>query len=124
MGLDNVVLTVTTTLAIVTAIAAVVKDRRKPVLDEAQAQQAIVNSDAVKAEIRRMSEMSNLQRDLRILDLERWGDEMRPWASSVVHEFEKLCELMREDREALGLEMPEIHIQRPPPFPPPRPVPG
>lgn len=121
MSLNETVLVATTLLAVATAIAAIVKDRRKPELDAAQAASALVNSDAVKAEIQRTSNALNAARDLRVLDLEKWADKMRPWVWEVRTTFDTMCALMREDRAALGLDMPDLHLSEPPEFPPPRP---
>lgn len=110
-------------VAIGVAIAGAVKDRRKPVLDAAQAESAIVNSDSVKQQIKRMSDESNMRRDLRILDLEQWGDRVRPYLRIVAQRFDELCDLIREDREKLDLPMPNIEPLPPAPeMPPPRPL--
>lgn len=109
-------------VAIAATLAGIIRDRRKPELDSAQAESAIVNSSSVKLQIKKMSDESNNRRDLRILDLENWGDDMRAWGREVRATFDKICDLMREDRRALNLEMPEIHLSEPPEFPPPRPL--
>lgn len=108
-------------IAIAGAFAGIVRDRRKPALDEAQATSALVNSDSVKAQIKRMSDESNIRRDLRILDLEQWADLMRPWASRAKERDDICFDLIREDRKRLGLDMPYIPELPPvPTFPPPR----
>lgn len=123
MPTTEIGLWVTATVALLGAVWAIVRDRRKPQLDAAQAENTLVNSDAVKAEIKRQSDESNLRRDLRVLDLENWAwEKVRPWGRHVVVTFEKMCDLMREDRTALGLEMPEIHLDEFPEMPPPRPL--
>jgi len=122
MSLNEVVLAITAFGALITAIAALVYNRRKPELDAAQAANALVNSDAVKTEIERSSKALNANRDLRVLDLEKWADKMRPWVWDVRTTFDAMCALMREDRAALGLDMPDLKLSDPPEFPPPRSV--
>ena len=110
-------------VSVLAVIAGIVRDRRKPDLDQAQATSALVNSDSVKQQIKRMSDESNARRDLRILDLEEWADVIRPWASRVKERDDIIFETIREDRRRLGLEMPYIPPLPPvPPFPRPRPL--
>lgn len=120
MSLNEIVLAITAIGALITAVAALVYNRRKPDLDAAQAASALVNSDAVKTEIQRTSNALNAARDLRVLDLEKWADKMRPWVWEVRTTFDAMCALMREDRSVLGLEMPDLKLSDPPDFPPPR----
>jgi adenylate kinase len=113
----------TAVLAVAVAVAGIVRDRRKPELDAAQAESAIVNSSSVKQQIKRMSDESNMRRDLRILDLENWADLMRPWASRAKERDDLIFDTIREDRRRLGLEMPHFPALPPvPAFPPPRPL--
>lgn len=110
-------------IAIVGAAAAILRDRKKPDLDEAQAKSALVNSDSVKQQIRKMSDESNARRDLRVLDLEEWADKMRPWTYQVRDRYERLQELVKDMLWAEGKKMPEdMGLPEPPPFPPPRPL--
>jgi hypothetical protein len=109
-------------LSAVGAIGSVFYKRRQPELDEATAAHQLVSSDAVKTEIERSSRELNAARDLRVLDLEKWADKMRPWVWEVRTTFDRMCVLMREDRVALGLEMPDLKLSEPPEFPPPRPA--
>lgn len=120
MSLTEWGLLVTTAIAVVTAVAAVFRDRKKPVLDEAQAESALVNSESVKMQIKKMSDESNIRRDLRILDLEKWADAAAPWMSLAIDRFNLICRLLREDREKLGLPMPEIDLPPAPERPAPR----
>lgn len=123
MSLSEVLPTLAATVAVLVAIAGVIANRRKPALDEAQATSALVNSDSVKVQIKRMSDESNIRRDLRILDLEQWADLMRPWASRAKERDDMVFELIREDRKRMGLDMPFIPALPPvPAFPPPRPL--
>lgn len=111
----------TAATAIVIAGAGVLRDRKTPVLQQAQADGAVIDAEAVKAEVKRANNELNVQRDLRILDLERWGDRMRPWTSAVKARDDVMCDLIREDRRALNLPMPEIApLPDAPEFPPPR----
>jgi hypothetical protein len=115
------VLVITTTLAVLTAAAAVIRDRKAPVLAQAQADGAIIDAEAVKAEVIRANRDLNVQRDLRILDLERWGDKMRYWVTAVMVRDDVLCRSIREDRAALNLPAPDFPpLPDPPEFPLPR----
>lgn len=114
---------ITTVVAVIGAVWAIIRERNKPELDAAQAQNALVNSDSVKATIQKMSDESNMVRDIRILDLEKWGDKMRPWMREVRDKFDQLCDLLRQELSANGRDMPDIHLSEPPEFPPPRPLP-
>lgn len=121
MSLNEYVLIGTTLLAVVTTVGAVVRDRRRPALDQAQAASTLINSDAVKNEITRTSNALNANRDLRVLDLEVWADKMRPWTYAVREKYEIMYEMVRETRWAESKTMPDdMHLPEPPPFPPPR----
>ena len=112
-------------IAAIVALAGAWHSRRKADLDEAQATNALVNSDSVKAQIRRMSDESNLRRDTRILDIEAWADEMRPWASEVQESYAVLVELAVSVLWDRGESLPDTVPRRlppPPKFPPPRPM--
>ena len=109
-------------VSVLAVIAGIVRDRRKPDLDQAQATSALVNSDSVKQQIKRMSDESNARRDLRILDLEEWADLMRPWASDAQAKFAMLAEMIRAELWDKGKRMPDIELMPPPKFPPPRPL--
>jgi hypothetical protein len=122
---SELILWITTGLALLVGLAGIIKDRRTPELNQAQATSALADSDQVKAEIKRLSEQSNMARDLRILDLEKWGDAMRPWASSVMRRDNQMLELIKEDRVRCNLPMPELEPLMPyPEFPAPRPLPS
>lgn len=124
MSTSELLLSGTSIISCVGAVILTINNRRKPVLDTATAQKAFVDSDAVKQEIKRMSEESNIRRDLRILDLENWGEDMRPWVFAIKERNDVLYALIREDRKMLGLDMPDIPPLPPTPiFPPPRPLP-
>lgn len=115
MQISEIVLVSTTMLAVGTAIAAIVRDRRKPQLDAAQAETALVNSDAIKAEIKRQSDVSNARRDLRLLDLENWAfEKVRPWGREAVTRFDQQSDVVSELAQALGRTVVPVHL---PPFP-------
>lgn len=117
------VLYATTLLAIITAIAAIVKDRRKPDLDAAAIESTVINSAKVKAEIKSRAQQENFRRDLRILDLEEWGEQVRPYLSQVAERDNQMLTLIREDRVRCKLPMPDIApLPPPPPFPKPQPL--
>lgn len=107
-------------VSVLAVVAGIIRDRRKPDLDQAQATSALVNSDSVKQQIKRMSDESNARRDLRILDLEEWADAMRPWASDAQAKFAMLAEMIRAELWDRGRPMPDIDLLPPPKFPPPR----
>lgn len=113
-------------VAILVSIAGVIRERRKPALDAAQANSALVNSDAVKQQIKKMSDESNVRRDLRILDLEEWADAMRPWSSEVQAYYAMLVDIVKAEMwEAGHRELPgglPTTLPAPPEFPKPRPL--
>lgn len=124
MSLSEILLATAATLSAAGAIGATFYKRRQPILDEATAAHQLINSEAVKTEIERSSKELNAARDLRVLDLEKWADKMRPWIWEVRAKFDTICNLMREDRKALGLDMPILELSDPPEFPAPRPLAG
>lgn len=96
------------------AVWTVVKERRKPQLDEAQ-------TAAVRAEVQKSDRSLNLWRDRRILDLESWGDHMRPWASAMDRRDEQMMVLITTAYERLGWPVPAIEPKPAmPKFPEPR----
>lgn len=116
MHWNEIALALSPLAALIVAVWAVIRERRKPQLDEAQI-------DQVKNEIKRTNEEFNLRRDRRILDLENWGDNMRPWASAMMRRDDVMCNLIKEDRTRLGLPMPDIEPLPPmPEFPKPQPL--
>lgn len=123
MTLSEGVLICTTLLAVATAIGAIVRDRRKPLLDAAQAASALVNSDAVKTEIERTSKALNANRDLRVLDLEKWADKMRPCIWAIKERDDVICNALRQAYTRLELPMPSLPpFPEIPEFPEPRPL--
>lgn len=115
MTLTEVALILTAGGSLALTVWTIVKERRKPQLDEAQTR-------AVQVEVARSSAELNASRDLRVLDLEQWADKMKPWTREVRDKFEMVCELLKEERWAVGKSMPEIHLPPPPEPPPPRPL--
>lgn len=122
MSLSEILLASAAILSSLGAVGAVFYKRRQPELDNATAAHQLVSSNAVKTEIERASRQLNAQRDLRVLDLETWADLMRPWTREVRDKFDRLFEMLRDERWSAGKDMPEIHLPDPPEFPPPRPV--
>ncbi|MGA5467192.1 hypothetical protein [Mycobacterium sp. NPDC050041] len=103
--------------AILIAVLAYIQNRRKPKLDEEQ-------TKAIKNEVAKTSHDLNLARDLRTLDLEVWGDAMRPWASAMTRRDEMMMHLLADAYERLEMPMPPVEPLPPmPKFPTPRPIP-
>lgn len=116
MHLNEIALVLSPLAAVIIAVWAIVRERKKPQLDEAQI-------DQVKAELRKDDVMFNLHRDRRILALERWGDNMRGWVSGLRRRDEQMINLIREERERCGLDMPPVEpFPEPPEFPTPEPI--
>jgi histidinol dehydrogenase len=106
------------------AMGAVFYKRRQPELDEATAAHQLVSSDAVKTEIERASRELNAARDMRVLDLEKWADKMRPVLWKIKDRDDVMCEMVRTAYARLGLSPPHIpDFPEVPEFPPPRPMP-
>lgn len=122
MQLNEIVYILTTIGAIGVAVAAIIRDRRKPALDSAQAENTLVNSESVKATIREMTDQANAKRDqanamrdLHLLQLEDWAfEEVRPWGREVVRKYDKQNDMLRELGARLDVDVPEDHL---PPFP-------
>jgi hypothetical protein len=111
--------------AVIPAIGALtlaIRERRKPELDAAQIESAIVNSESIKQEIKNKSDLSNARRDIRLLALEKWGfEEVRPWGRDVVVKFDLMADLLRAELWSQGhKEMPDIHLTPFPEMPPPQ----
>lgn len=113
--MDRWILVATTISALAVAVAGIVRDRRKPQLDDAQAEHVLVNSSSVKATIKKMADDSNMARDRRIIDLEDYlFNQVRPWARDVVVKFDMVSDLLRAELWTRTKDMPDIHIK---PFP-------
>lgn len=112
---------VVSVLSVISALVAVFYKRKQPELDHATAAHQLVSSDAVKAEIERSSRALNASRDLRVLDLERWADEMRPVIWKIKDRDDIMCEMITQAYVRLGMEAPAIPpFPEVPEFPPPR----
>lgn len=123
MSLSEVFLAAAAILSAVGALGAVFYKRRQPELDQATAAHQLVSSDAVKTEIERSSRALNAARDLRVLDLENWADEMRPWVYGVRTRDDMMCDLIKKAYEKLQMPIPDIpELPDTPKFPEPRPV--
>lgn len=109
----------TALVAIVGAAAAIIRDRRKPQLDQ-------VNSDLVRTEVRKMNDeinaerdRKNARRDLRLLQLDTWAfDKIVPWGRDAVRKFDMQGDQVEELATALGRSVDRIHLD---PFPDPPP---
>lgn len=118
---DSIVLWITTTIAVVTAGTAIWQNWRKPKLDAAQAAKLVIDADVVKTEIERAAKALNASRDLRVLDLEKWADKMRPTLWDIKVRDEILIDLIRAAYVKLGMPVPDIPaFPLIPDFPPPR----
>ena len=90
------------------ALLAVFYKRKQPMLDEATAAHQLVSSDAVKTEIERSSRELNAARDLRVLDLEKWADRMRPVIWKIKARDDVMCDLIKGAYSKLTLPVPVI----------------
>lgn len=123
MSITEWSLLATTAVAVIGAILLGIRERRKPVIDAATAESIVVNSEAIKQEIKRQGDLSNARRDLRLLALEKWGfEDVRPWGRDVVTKFDTQNELVRELATALGRTVPEVRLAPFPEMPPPQAV--
>lgn len=122
MQLNEAIYILTTVTVLIGAAAAIIRERRKPQLDAAQAENALVNSESVKATIKQMTDkanamrdQANAMRDLHMLALEDWAfEEVRPWGREVVVKYDKQNDLLRELGKRVDVDVPEDHL---PPFP-------
>lgn len=105
MSISEFVPVAAAVVAIVGAVAAFWQNRKKVVLDGAQA-------EAVAIQVRKTNNELNASRDLRTLDLELWGDRMRPVIWQIKGRDDAMCAVIEQQSLALGLPHPEI-----PPFP-------
>jgi hypothetical protein len=110
---------ITSLIVAIGGIGALVRDRRKPELDAAQAANALVSSESVKAEIKRMSDETNLNRDQRIWALEQFVDKARPYFRQISDVVDELCHRLKVEVEKTGGTMPAIVVPDPPAIPPP-----
>lgn len=113
MNSELVVLILSLIVPIGSLIYMVIYTRRK---DSAQ-------TDEVKQTIRKMSDETNASRDLRIWDLEKWSDLMRPWARAVLARVDTLCDLLDAELNAQGKQLPPMDPLPPMPEPPPPRIP-
>lgn len=121
MSVTEWILIATTITAAVGAFSLAIRERRKPELDAAQAASAVVNSESIKQEIKKQSDLSNARRDIRLLALEQWGfDQVRPWGRDVVTKFDLIADLLKAELWEQGKAMPEIHLAPFPEMPPPQ----
>ncbi len=103
------------------AIGTLFYKRRQPELDQATAVHQLVTSDAVKTEIERSSRALNAARDLRVLDLEKWADQMRPVIWKIKGRDDVMCDLIKGAYVKLALPAPTIpEFPEIPEFPAPR----
>jgi hypothetical protein len=106
------------------AVGAVFYKRHQPELDRAAAAHELVNSKAVQTEIERSSRLLNAYRDQRTLDLELWGEQMRPVMYQIKSRDDVLSTLIKDAYARLGLAVPQIPpFPDLPVFPAPRPLP-
>lgn len=111
----------TAATAVLIAIAAVVRDRKTPVLTQAQADGVRIDAEAVKAEVKRANTALNVGRDLRILDLEKWADRMRPTIYRIKERDDVMCTLIKSAYAHMEMPIPDIPpFPEVPEFPPPR----
>lgn len=122
---DNIALWIGIAIAITGSVAALVKDWRKPSIDKATTDRLKTEVQAANMELNLDRDRLNAHRDRRVLDLERWADQIRPvmWARD--QRIEMLTRMVIEDHAALEKTCPPLPpMPEWPPFPEPRPLPG
>ena len=113
MTLAETALLGTTIVAIVGAMAAIVRDRRKPRVDMASASQ-------IESVVKEYADKSNARRDLRLLQVENWAySQVRPWGWDAVAKFNLQNDMVRVLAVKLGETVPEVHLAPFPEMPPP-----
>lgn len=118
MQIDRILTVIATGVAIAAAVAAIIANRRKPKVDDATVAQ-------IKSSVTKDNLILNAYRDQRVLDLELWGEHMRPWASALDRRDEQMMGLIITAYERLNWPMPDIVPKSPmPKFPEPRPLPS
>lgn len=102
------------------AVGGWIQNRRKPMIDAAQASQIDADEKRLRATIENMSKETNQDRDFRIWQLEQHYDrEIVPWSRRVISGFERVVNLLRIEIEKNGGIMPEIEIPILPELPEP-----
>jgi hypothetical protein len=111
-------------VALVTAIALIRewrRDRGKPAVDAAQADQMLADKDTLRATIEKMAAETHRSRDFRIWQLEGYVDLDRSWHRKMITLVEYLIELLRAELAKNGGALPVIDVPLPPEIPePPR----
>lgn len=102
------------------AVGGWIQNRRKPLVDAAQALQIDTDDKRLRKTIEQMSRETNQDRDFRIWQLEQHYDrEIVPWSRRVISGFERVVNLLRIEIEKNGGIMPEIEIPILPELPEP-----
>lgn len=121
MTITEVLLAIPAIGGLATGAAALIYNRKTPVLTQAQADSELVDIEAVRLEIARSSQALQAERDLRNLDIERWGDRIRPVLMRFRERDDIMARILVEWSALLGLPIPEIpSLPDVPEFPPPR----
>lgn len=130
MQLDQALQIAGTITALGIATGALIRDRKKPKLDDSQVEvndanieHTIVNSESVKGELRKMNDEFNLRRDLELSDLRVWAyDQTLPWYRLVQKTWDEREVIICEMARLLDRVIEPIHLPDFPPIPPPRPL--
>lgn len=118
MTLTELGLVITPVLAIAGAAWAIIRDRRKPSIDGGTAKQ-------IGLQVERITRDLNAARDLRVLDLEKWADKMRPVIWKIKDRDDVMCSIIKALAWDLERKIPNIpDFPDIPEFPEPRPLPG
>lgn len=117
MQADNLVLWITAVGGAAVAIAALVRDWRKPSIDK-------VTGAKLRTEVNKAVDEREERLGLRAARIEDWAfEEVRPWGRSVVVRDEFVMDLLVKAYEKLGMTMPPIPPLLPmPELPPPLPL--
>lgn len=119
----EVILAVTTIVSVVIAAFALVRewrrDRLKPAVDAADAEQKVADRDQLRATIKQMADETNRARDYRIWQLEAYLDMDRSWHRKMTSLVENLIEALNTELGKSGGHLPDFDIPDPPGIPEP-----
>jgi hypothetical protein len=108
MSLTEITLLLTTLVAVMGGVWAIIRERNKPRLEGA-------TTDQVKSVVKEYADKSNARRDLRLLQIDNWAfNQVMPWGRDAVVKFDKQGDQVEELAEALGRHVDRIHLS---PFP-------
>lgn len=88
------------------------QNRKKPILDEAQAEAVSAQVKKTNAEINRDRDEYNARRDLELIRWQSWVfEKVRPWGRDVVTKFDQQGEQLRQALAAIARMVTEAHLE-------------